>query len=60
MKTQTVLEAPETDVMTKEGFKRMGMIEKRRLNEVIENGLPWRQWFFSPLWQHDVEAWYRD
>jgi hypothetical protein len=60
MKNQTVLECPNISEMNSIGFQRMGMIEKKRLNEVIENSIPWRQWFFCPLWKNDVEAWYKD
>lgn len=60
MKNQTVLEAPEIMEMSNEGFKRMGMFKKEELSDLIERSVPWRKWFFAPLWQRDVEAWFKD
>lgn len=60
MKIQTVLEAPEIREMSNAGFERMGMFRKEDLQGLIERSVPWRKWFFAPIWQRDVEAWYRD
>jgi len=60
MKNQTVLEAPEISEMMAAGFKRMGIVKKRLLNQAIENEVPWRKWFLCPIWNGEVEAWYKD
>jgi hypothetical protein len=60
MKKQTVLEPPRCYEMNHAGFKRVGIVSKRGLKAMIDNEVPWGQWFFCPIWKNDVEAWFRD
>lgn len=56
---QTKLKVPTPETMKSEGFELLGTISKNVLNSIQSHDLPWLEWFFCPIQDDKVVAWFK-